>query len=247
MPWSSRPATCRLAGSERRAAVASTRLRPGSAASVASPLRTSSMRTPTAPGVRFQSAMISRDGRIGRIHRLDQRKSSGMALVHLERIAGVVAVHREGRHQDRAVDAGSVHLRHHLVARDLRRTCQHAVPRPAGTIALVGMHLGVDGQHVCGSPINGNPHGGPRARRGGAASSSEPLMTCFLAWRAWTASDPIASEGQDLTASWPASKANLPWSAGARGRGRPQAHRSKHALARPGTSDSSSDSMKGRQ
>ena len=106
------------------------------------------MRTPTAPGVRFQSAINLRDGWIGGIDRLDEGKPVGMALVHLEGIARVVAVHRKWRHQDGAVDADSVHCSYHLVARDLRWPRQYGVPRPARAIALVGMHLRVDGQRI---------------------------------------------------------------------------------------------------
>ena len=75
------------------------------------------------------------DGRIGGIDGLDEREPAGMAFVHLERIARVVAVHRERRHQDRAIDADGVHRGHHLVARHLRGPDQHAVPRPPGVIA----------------------------------------------------------------------------------------------------------------
>jgi len=63
-----------------------------------------------------------RDGRVGRIDRFDEGKPGGMALVHLERIAGIVAVDRERRNQDCAVDADGVHRGDHLVTRDLARS-----------------------------------------------------------------------------------------------------------------------------
>src|SRR5262249_12549972 len=94
-----------------------------------------------------------RDGRVGRIDRLDEGKPGGMALVHLERIAGVVAVDRERRNQDCAVDADGVHRDDHLVTRDLARSRQYGVPRPARVIALVGMHLRVDDQHILALPL----------------------------------------------------------------------------------------------
>jgi hypothetical protein len=43
--------------------------------------------------------------------------------------AGVVAVHRKGRDEDRAVDADLVHRRHHLVAGDATRwKCKRPIP-----------------------------------------------------------------------------------------------------------------------
>src|SRR5579872_3515858 len=71
----------------------------------------------------------------------------------IECVAWVIGVHRERRDQHRAVDANLVHRRDHLVTRDFRRSMQRALPRPAGMIALVGMHLDVDDRHG-GPPEN---------------------------------------------------------------------------------------------
>ena len=57
--------------------------------------------------------------RIVRVERLDDREPIGMRLLHFHRIARVVAVHREGGDEDRAVDAELVHRRDDLVARDV--------------------------------------------------------------------------------------------------------------------------------
>src|SRR5258705_13658512 len=89
------------------------------------------MRTPTAPGVRFQSAMTSATDGLAGSTGLTRANPGGMALVHLERIAGVVAVDRERRNQDCAVDADGVHRGDHLVTRDLARSRQYGIPRPA--------------------------------------------------------------------------------------------------------------------
>ena len=93
-----------------------------------------------------------RDARIGRVHRLDEREPAGMALVHLERIARVVPVHCESGDQDCSGDTGHIHLRHHLIARNLRWTREDAVPGPAGVISLVSMHLRVDSQNFMVPP-----------------------------------------------------------------------------------------------
>jgi hypothetical protein len=70
-----------------------------------------------------------------------------MAVAHPERIARVVAIHRERRHQDRAVDTGRVEHRDRLVARRLFGPGEHGVPGSARVIALVGVQLGVDDGH----------------------------------------------------------------------------------------------------
>ena len=88
------------------------------------------------------------DGRVGGIDRLHQREPVRITIAHLDRIACVVAVHRERRHQDRAVDAGGVQHRDRLIARGLGRPGQYGVPRPGAMITLVGMQLRVDDRHV---------------------------------------------------------------------------------------------------
>jgi hypothetical protein len=85
--------------------------------------------------------------RICRINRLDQREPAGMRLAHRNRVARVIAVHGEWRHQQRAVDADRIHRRHHLVTGDLRRPVQRRRPWPARMVALIGMHLRVDDGH----------------------------------------------------------------------------------------------------
>jgi len=86
-------------------------------------------------------------GRIGGVDRLDQSESTGMLPVDLERIAGVVAVHREGRDQHRAVHPNGVHRGHHGVARDLRRAGQDAGPGAARMVAFIGVHLRIYDHH----------------------------------------------------------------------------------------------------
>ena len=56
---------------------------------------------------------------IVRIDRLDDGHAAGMRALHLDRVARVVPVQREGRDEDRAVDADLVHRRDHLVAGDV--------------------------------------------------------------------------------------------------------------------------------
>jgi hypothetical protein len=81
-------------------------------------------RMPTVPLVAAQSAI-------------------GVRCVNLFGVAGVVAIHAERRHQNRAVDADGVHGCHHLVAGDLRRPVESADPGAARTIAFIGVHLSV--------------------------------------------------------------------------------------------------------
>ena len=67
-----------------------------------------------------------------------------MPVVDLQRVARVVAVHAVGRDQDRAVDAHLVHCGDHLIASHFRWSVEKTDPRPLGTVALVGVDLGVD-------------------------------------------------------------------------------------------------------
>ena len=71
--------------------------------------------------------------RIVRIDRLDDGEPAGMGPLHFHGIAGVVAVHRKGGDEDRAVDADLVHRRHHLVTRDVIGPVRHTVPGPLRT------------------------------------------------------------------------------------------------------------------
>jgi len=67
--------------------------------------------------------------------------------LHLDRIAGVVLVHRERRNVDRAVDADLTHRRHHLIPGDVRRPVRHPEPRPLRRVRRVGVDLGIDDCH----------------------------------------------------------------------------------------------------
>jgi hypothetical protein len=73
--------------------------------------------------------------------------SAGMRRVDLEGVAGVVAVHAEGRDQYGAVDADRVDCGHHLVAGDLCRPVERAHPRAARVVAFIGVNLGVQYRH----------------------------------------------------------------------------------------------------
>lgn len=60
-------------------------------------------------------------------------------------VAGVVAIHREGRDQQRAVDPDAIHCSHHVIPGDLRRAVENGSPGPPRVVAFVGMHLGIYG------------------------------------------------------------------------------------------------------
>ena len=70
---------------------------------------------------------VGHTGIVG-VERLDDGEPAGMGPLHFHGIAGVIAVQRKGRDEDRAVDADLVHRRHHLVTRDMigpvRHVCQ---------------------------------------------------------------------------------------------------------------------------
>src|SRR3954449_283895 len=55
------------------------------------------------------------NGRIVWIDWFDQAESVAVLCLYFEDVAGVVAVHREWRHQDRAVDSDRIHCRDHLI------------------------------------------------------------------------------------------------------------------------------------
>ena len=85
--------------------------------------------------------------RVRWIDRLDQPEPAGMRRVNLKRVAGVVAIHRERRDQQRAVDTDSVHGGHHVVARDLGRTMQKASPGTPRMVAFIGVNLSIYRDH----------------------------------------------------------------------------------------------------
>jgi hypothetical protein len=80
------------------------------------------MRTPTVPFFVFPVGDDIGDGRVVRIDRFDQAEPARVLRLHFEGVARVVTVHRERRHQHRAVDPDRIHGRCHLVARHLRRS-----------------------------------------------------------------------------------------------------------------------------
>ena len=82
------------------------------------------------------------------VERRDQAEAIGVLLGDALAVAGVVAVDREGRNQQRAVDADGVHRRDHLLAGHRRRTGQHGAV-VALVVAVVGVHLAVDRWRVC--------------------------------------------------------------------------------------------------
>src|SRR3954468_7112706 len=67
-----------------------------------------------------------------------------MSPLHLDSIAGVIAIHREGRNEDRTINSDLVHRRHHLVAGDVVRPVRNGVPGPLEGVRLIGVDLGVD-------------------------------------------------------------------------------------------------------
>jgi len=87
------------------------------------------------------------DRGVGGIHRLDEREAAGIFVSYLDRIARVVAVHREHRDEQSAIDPDGVHRPHHVVAGDLLGAGQRCGPRPAGMIPLVGVYLRIDRRH----------------------------------------------------------------------------------------------------
>ena len=106
------------------------------------------MRMPTVPGVFAQSATVSATAGSEGSTGLISANRPGCFGVHLDRVARVVAVHGERRDQQCAIDADGIHRRHHVVARDFGGPVQDGGPGPAGVIALVGVHLGVDDGHT---------------------------------------------------------------------------------------------------
>src|SRR5260370_11940593 len=75
-----------------------------------------------------------------------------MRRINVKRVAGVVAIHAEGRPQHGAVDTDRVHGGHHLVAGNLRRTVEDAGPGASRVVAFVGVNLGIQCRHDLPSP-----------------------------------------------------------------------------------------------
>ena len=89
------------------------------------------------------------------VERSDEAETSGVFVVDLEGVAGVVLVHGERGYEDGAVDTDRVHCRDHVIAGDFGRAFQVAVPGAFGVVSLVGVDLDVDyggwGGHGCGA------------------------------------------------------------------------------------------------
>jgi hypothetical protein len=92
--------------------------------------------------------------RIVRVDRLDDCKPVGMGLLHFDRIAGVILVHRKGGDEDRAVDADLVHRRHHFVTRDVIGPVWHTVPGSLRRVRLIDVDLGIDDHHRGSSSVS---------------------------------------------------------------------------------------------
>jgi hypothetical protein len=60
-----------------------------------------------------------RDPGIRGVDRFDQSEPRRMGGVGLDRVTRVVAIQTERRHQDRRIDADSIHCQHHLIASDV--------------------------------------------------------------------------------------------------------------------------------
>ena len=111
--------------------------------------------------------------RIVRVDRLDEREPAGMGPLHFHRVAGVIAVHRKRRDEDRAVDADLVHRRHHLVAGDVSGPVRHPEPGPLRRVRLIGMDLGIDDRW--GARLRFGS--APRSSAGPAAASAAPACS----------------------------------------------------------------------
>jgi hypothetical protein len=90
---------------------------------------------------------------------LDDCKLIRMGPLHFHRITRVVAIHRKGRDEDRAVDADLVHRPNHLITRNVIRPVRHTVPWSLWGIRLIGVDLGVDDRH------RKSPHRSPQPQR----------------------------------------------------------------------------------
>jgi len=87
------------------------------------------------------------DRRIIRIDRLDQGEAARMGLLHFHRVARVIAIHGEGRDEDRAMNADLVHRRDHFVARHMCGPVRHAMPRPLRVVGVIGVDLRINNHH----------------------------------------------------------------------------------------------------
>ncbi len=91
--------------------------------------------------------------RIVRVNRLNDGEPVGMGPLHLDRIAGVIAVRGKGGDEDRAVDADLVHRPHHLVTRDVIGPVRHTVPGSLRSVRVINMDLGIDDSHRGSSSV----------------------------------------------------------------------------------------------
>ena len=89
---------------------------------------------------------------------LDDAEAAGVAGVHLQGVAGIVAVHRVGGDEQGAGHAHGVHCGDHIVAGDFVGAFQVAGPGAFRAVALVGVHLGVDYDGVGGGRGGGGRH-----------------------------------------------------------------------------------------
>ena len=78
------------------------------------------------------------------VERSDEAEASGVFVVDLEGVTGVVLVHGERGYEDGAVDTDRVHCRDHVIAGDFGRAFQVAVPGSFGMVVLIGVDLDVD-------------------------------------------------------------------------------------------------------
>ena len=102
---------------------------------------------PSANHARLRGPLLDflRNRRRMRIERFDQPKPVRMLLVHREHVAGVVAIDRERRDQQRPIDANRIHRRDHVVAGDLLGPGQERAPGILRSVAFIGMDLAIDG------------------------------------------------------------------------------------------------------
>jgi hypothetical protein len=140
------------------------------------------IRTPTVPFFAFQSAMMSATAGSFGSTRFDQAEPVRVLCLHFEDVARVVTVHRERRHQHRAVDPDRIHCSHHLVARHLLRPDQSASPWPARMVALIGVHLGVDYRPSGGAGGPRQPGGGDHPGSGGRGLDEFAAVQVLRHW-----------------------------------------------------------------
>ena len=79
--------------------------------------------------------------------------------LHFHRMPRVVAIHRKGGDEDRAVDADLVHRPNHLITRNVIGPVRDTVPWSLWSVRLIGVDLGVDDRH------RKSPHRSPQPQR----------------------------------------------------------------------------------